>query len=176
MKLSRSLRTVAGITFGWLRAEFGWMVLLGGAIALMGVYILYKRLEADREALLAFARVTCASSGQAFDASVDQARDAKGKPMLVKHARGKLCASRIAALADFERDTAIASATLLAEAQADRGARHDQDRDAAMLSGKRAAAATAAMEKKNASVQADDRVDGEWFARLNDLAGMHPDR
>lgn len=169
------LRKLAGVATGWLRAEFGWAVLLAGGVALMGVYVLYQRLEADRDALLHFAQVTCARAGQSFDASIDRTRDAKGKPVLAAHGRGVLCTARIAALADFERDTAIASANTLAAAKTDHDDKLENDRFAATTNDTRTAAARAALEKKNATVQADDRVDGEWFARLNDLAGMHQD-
>lgn len=170
------LRKFVGIALGWLRAEFGWVALLSAAVALLGVYVLFQRLEADRDALLHFAQEACARGGQAFDASVDPVRDARGKPALVKHKRGVLCMARIAALADFERDTAIATASTLAKSQQDQDAKNDQDRTAARANEARAAAAIAAMEKQNATVKTDDRVDGDWFARLNDLAGMHEDR
>lgn len=170
------VRKLAGLATGWLRAEFGWVVLLAAGIALMGVYVLYQRLEADRDALLNFAQVTCARSGQTFDATVDQARAANGKPVLVRHARGMLCAARVAALADFERNAAIASASTLATAKTQHDDKLETDRTAARSNDTRAAAAAAELEKKNATVKTDDRVDGDWFARLNDLAGMHQDR
>lgn len=176
MKLPKIVTNIAGLATGWLRAEFGWVVLLAAGIALMGVYVLYQRLKADRDALLNFAQVTCARAGQSFDASVDRTRDARGRAVLVKHARGLFCAARVAALADFERDTAIASATTLATAKAEHDGKLGTDRAAATSNDTRTAAARAAMEKQNATVKADDRVDGEWFARLNDLAGMHQDR
>lgn len=173
MKLIRSL---LGAAFGWLCAEFGWVVLLAAAVALLGVYVLFQRLEADRDALLEFAQATCARAGQPFAASVDQTRDASGKTVRAKHARGVLCAARVGALADFERDTAIVSARTLADARTGHEARLETDRAAATANDTRGASARAAMEKQDATVKADDRVDGEWFARLNDLAGMHEDR
>ncbi|QTH22338.1 hypothetical protein HRJ34_02055 [Rhizorhabdus wittichii] len=39
---------------------------------------------------------------------------------------------------------------------------------------KRMSTAARRMEEANAQVSSDDRVDGDWFARLNDLAGLRP--
>lgn len=174
--MKKLIGKIAGVALGWLRGEFGWIVLLAAAVALAGVYVLYQRLEADRDALLGFAVASCARAGQPFEASATPAKTSTGRKITVRHKRGVLCAARIGALADFERDTAIASATLLAESQADRTAKSDRDRTAARTDDARTARAQAEMEKHNAKVQADDRVDGDWFARLNDLAGVRADR
>ncbi len=157
---------------GWLRREFGWVILLAIAVALTTAYVAYRRLGADRDQLLAFARQTCAASGQGFDASEQATKTDKGKPVRVKYARGQLCAIHVADLAAFRLQVADVTSATLATAQADHEKRADADLGAANHDAAARAAAEKSMEESNGKVAADDRVDGNWFGDFNDLAGV----
>ncbi|MBX9858987.1 MAG: hypothetical protein K2Y20_05265 [Sphingomonas sp.] len=99
----------------WFAAEWGWLVLLIAVGAAGAVYVAFRHLESDRAALLGFARQTCASAGEGFDASSKITKNARGKQITAHFPRGQLCAERIAALAKFERETAEQSARVLAD-------------------------------------------------------------
>lgn len=157
---------------GWLRREFGWVVLLAIAVALATAYVAWRRLGADRDQLLAFARQTCAAAGQGFDASQQATRTDKGKPVTVKYARGQLCAIHVADLAAFRLQVADATSATLATAQADHDRRATADLGAAQHDAAARAKAEQSMEESNGRVAGDDRVDGNWFGTFNDLAGV----
>lgn len=157
---------------GWLRQEFGWVILLAIAVALTSVYVAFRHLGADRDQLLAFARQTCAASGQGFDASEQATRNDKGKAVRVKYARGHLCQIHVADLAAFRLQVADVTSETLANARVDHDKRAGADLGASQRDSAARAAAEHSMEEHNGKVAGDDRVDGDWFGAFNDVAGV----
>ena len=166
------LKLVMATIRRWIAAEWGWLVLLLAVGAAGAVYVAFRHIESDRAALLGFAREACASAGEGFDASRKITRDARGKTVTARFARGRLCAERIAALARFERDTARESARVLAEHAQETERRTAADRSERDARGAARARAEQTMEQHDAKVPEDDRVDGAWLGALGRLAGM----
>jgi len=133
------------------------VMLLLAAIA-AGIYAWGAIARHDRDALIAWGNQVCASAGS-------ELAPTKGK-------RGEACATSVAQLARDRLATAQQSAQVLAQAQTDHNAR--ETADSAQRSTGIAAIAGAAtnMEKVNAQVGQDDRVDGAWFAALNRAGGL----
>lgn len=82
------------------------------------------------------------------------------------------CEAAIAGLVRFKGDTLTASNTALAKGIEDGRRKADLDLAAASATAARLSAAAAAMEKANAQVGPDDRVDGVWFTALNAVGGL----
>jgi len=161
------IRLIAG-AFAALHKWAGnsWLVLIALGIAMAVLYVDDRRVRADRDAWASWARETCAHAGTGTDAT--------GKPHKVAMPRGAVCREAVRDLAKFRADTLAGTARLLAAAAAEHDAKATRDRTAAQAeSGSRAAALTT-MEKADAQIRNDDRVDGSWFAALNRLGGMQP--
>jgi hypothetical protein len=152
-----------------------WLVLIALGIATAALYVDARHARADRDAWAAWARETCAHAGAGIDATTIERTDAAGKRHKVAMPRGGLCREAIADLAKFRADTLAATASTLAAAAADRDAKASRDRTAARAESEHRAAALNTMEKADAQIDKDDRVDGGWFAALNRLGGMQPD-
>jgi hypothetical protein len=85
-----------------------------------------------------------------------------------------VCRKAVKGLADFRLKAIADSNALLVQAERDRLERSRRDVETAVAAANRTAAAARRMEEANAKIGSDDRVDGDWFARLNDLAGLRP--
>jgi hypothetical protein len=161
------IRLIAG-AFAALHKWAGnsWLVLIALGIALAALYVDDRRIRADRDAWASWAKETCAHAGAGIEAT--------GKPHKVAMPRGAACREAVQDLAKFHTDTLVATARTLAAAAAEHDAKATDDRTTAQAeSGTRAAARTT-MEKADAQIRNDDRVDGSWFAALNRLGGMQP--
>jgi len=169
------IKLLCSAALGWLRKEFGWFALLAIGIAAASTYVAFRQLARDRDALLDFATVACASAGEPFAESTQPVADNKGEKLQRTYRRGQLCTIRIAALDRFETKTAVTTAQVIATHQAEQDGKTATDASATRDAAARRAAAQRSMEKRNAQVGTDDRVDGNWFAGINDLAGMHAD-
>jgi hypothetical protein len=143
-----------------------WLVLIALGIALAALYVDDRRVRADRDAWASWARETCAHAGAGIEAA--------GKRHKVAMPRGAVCREAVQDLAKFRAETLAATARTFAAAAAEHDAKATRDHTAAQTeSGTRAAALTT-MEKADAQIRDDDRVDGSWFAALNRLGGMQP--
>lgn len=155
---------------GYMKAERAWLTLLLVASAAGFIYWKFATVERDRDALLGFARVACATAGAQFDGSIEAPPNGKGKA--VKHPRGQLCNARLLELAAFERDATKASNQALADGIRDHNMKSAADAKAAALDAAAAEAALRRMEKQDNEIGKENRVGGNWFRALNELAGV----
>jgi len=103
----------------------------------------------------------CASAGSPYAGA-----NGKAKP-------GALCQARVAQLAGEERNTAIQTATILAQAAKERDTKAARDAAQAETNSAAAKSAAASMEKANDAIGSDNQVGGGWFASLNGTGGLH---
>jgi hypothetical protein len=144
-----------------------WLTLIAvGAVAAF-LYVQWSRVTGERDRALQWSETACAAAGTTYAASVDTI---DGKR--VKYATGERCKAAIADLAAFRADTTRLTAETLERAMHDRDARTQTDAAHARAAAEAARAATQRMEAADAKAAPTDRVDGDWFAALNDLAGL----
>jgi len=175
-KLAKGALGHAVPVWGQIKAARSWLTLLALAAAAAWLYYQFATVQRDRDALLGFARISCATAGTQFDASVEQRADAKGKPVTVKLKRGEACSLRMLELAAFERDATKASNTALAGALKEHATKSEADADAAARDAAAASAAAQRMEQADNAIQKDDRVGPDWFDAFNGLAGLRSPR
>lgn len=147
-----------------------WLTLLGLGIAAAYLYAEWSKVTGERDRLAAFVQTACAAAGADYAASV---ATIDGKR--VRHSAGQRCQAAIVAAARFRTDTDRMTADTLAAAIRDRDTRARADATHARAAADDARAATARMEAANAKAATTDRVDRDWFAALNDLAGLRAD-
>ncbi|WP_066725197.1 hypothetical protein [Sphingomonas pituitosa] len=151
-----------------------WLVLLALSLATAALYVDARRVRADRDAWASWATATCALAGATPAATTAERVDAAGKRHKAVLPRGVACSEAVQDLAAFRAGTLASTARLLTAAAAEQQAKAVSDRTTAQAeSGNRAVALTT-MEKADAQIRDDDRVDGSWFAALNRLGGMQP--
>ncbi|UYY78401.1 hypothetical protein [Sphingomonas sp. R1] len=151
-----------------------WLVLIAMGIATACLYVDTRRTRADRDAWASWARETCAHAGAGTDAATIERKDAAGRTHKVRMPRGAVCREAVQDLAKFRADTLAATARVLGAAAAEREAKSSRDLVAARVETGNRAAALTTMEKADAQIRDDDRVDGNWFAALNRLGGLQP--
>lgn len=139
------------------------IVLLLVASAAASLWVRGERAIADRDQAVASAEMVCAAALSSFVPEDTPARD-----------RGLVCRDAVKGLADFRLKAIADSNALLVQAESDRLERSRRDVETAVAAANRTADAARRMEEANAKIGSDDRVDGDWFARLNDLAGLRP--
>jgi len=161
---------------GQVKAARAWLTLLVVAAGAAYLYWQFATVSRDRDQLLGFARVACATAGTEFDASVEQRVNAKGKPVTVKLKRGEACSKRMLGLAAFERDATKASNTALAGALQEHATKSEADATAAARDAAAAERAAQRMEHADNAIPKDDRVGPDWFDALNGLAGLRTPR
>lgn len=144
-----------------------WLTLIAVGAAAAFLYVQWSRVTGERDRALHWAEVACAAAGSTYAASIETV---DGKR--VKLATGQRCKATIADLAAFRADTDRMTADKLAAAMRDRDARTQSDAAHARAAAEAARAATQRMEAADAKAAPTDRVDGDWFAALNDLAGL----
>ncbi len=144
-----------------------WLTLVAVGAAAAFLYIQWSRVTGQRDAAIAWSEKACATAGVAYAAS---AETVEGKA--VRFATGQRCHAAIVDLIAFRTDTDRATAETLAAAMRDRDARTQSDAAQARAAAEAARAATERMETADAKAAPTDRVDGDWFAALNDLAGL----
>lgn len=144
-----------------------WLTLIAVGAAAAFLYVQWSRVTDERDRALQWSETACAAAGSTYAASVETV---DGKR--VKYATGQRCKTRIADLAAFRTDTDRMTADKLAAAMRDREARTRTDAAHARAAAEAARTATQRMEAADAKAAPTDRVDGDWFAALNDLAGL----
>lgn len=135
-----------------------WLTLLVVAAAAAYLYAQLHAARSARDALVQWADATCAAAGTEFAPA--------GEP------RGRACRLGVAHLAAFRNDTNAETARILADAAREREARLREDARIARDTAIAAADAARAMEKADAEIDSAGRVDRDWFARLNAVAGL----
>jgi len=148
-----------------------WYVLLALTAVAGWFYADARRARADRDAWAAWGTQLCAFTGTSPDATTVEVSTDKGKRR-VKKARGQICIEAVQDLAAFKAQTNARTADLLAKAQAERDAKAAADVATASRNATDRARATTKMEKLDDRIGQDDRVDGDWFAGINDLGGL----
>lgn len=151
-----------------------WLVLIALGLALAALYVDDRRTHADRDAWASWAKATCAYAGTTPDAATVERVDAAGKRHKVKLPRGGACSEAVQDLAAFRVKTLASTARVLTAAAVEQQAKATRDRTTAQAESETRAAALTTMEKADAQVRDDDRVDGSWFAALNRLGGLQP--
>lgn len=151
-----------------------WLVLIALGITSAALYVDDRRTHADRDAWARWAAETCALAGTKTDAATIERTDTAGKRHKVAMPRGAVCAEAVQDLATFRADALAASARALSTAAAERETKSNRDRATAQAESGNRAQALKTMEKADAQIRDDDRVDGNWFAALNRLGGLQP--
>lgn len=144
-----------------------WLTLIAVGAAAAFLYIQWSRVTGERDRALQWSETACAAAGTTYAASVETI---DGKR--VKYATGQRCKATIADLATFRADTTRLAAEAFSKAIRDRDARTRTDAAHARAAAEAARAATQRMEAADAKAAPTDRVAGDWFAALNDLAGL----
>ena len=144
-----------------------WLTLVALGAAAAFCYAQWSRVTGERDRALQWSETACAAAGTTYAASVETV---DGKR--VKYAAGQRCKTRIADLAAFRADSDRMTADKLTAAMRDRDARTKSDAAHGRAAAEVARAATLRMEAADAKAAPTDRVDGDWFAALNDLAGL----
>lgn len=147
--------------FAQIKAARAWLTLVGVAIVAAWLYWQLATLRKDRDALLAFSEVACASAGSPFPASG-------------KLKRGEACRQRVRDLAQLELDVTRASNEALKGALDDHATRSRADASAAARHAASAEAAARRMEQADNAIPSDNRVSRHWFDALNNIAGLRP--
>lgn len=145
--------------------QFLTLLVLGAVAAWL--YVQFAEVRSQRNALFAWADATCAATGTPYAASELPGPD--GKPVPI--AAGKLCRLAVANHAAFVADTNRQSAELLAAAMKNRDDKTATDAAQARAHALAARTAIERMETEDAEVT-NDRVARDWFAALNDVAGL----
>lgn len=146
-----------------------WLTLIALGAVVAFLYVQWSRVTDERDRALHWAETACAAAGTTYAASIETV---DGKR--VKYAIGQRCKATIADMVAFRTDTDRVTAETLAAAMRDRDARTQSDAAHARAAAEAARAATLRMEAADAKAAPTDHVDGDWFAALNDLAGLRP--
>lgn len=155
--------------FAKIASSRQWLTLVTVGAAAAFLYIQWSRVTGQRDAAIAWSEKACAAAGVAYAATTETV-DGKA----VRFATGQRCYATIVDLVAFRTDTTRVAAETLAAAMRDRDARTRTDAAHARAAAEAARAATERMETADAKAAPTDRVDGDWFAALNDLAGLRP--
>ncbi|MCW2410880.1 MULTISPECIES: hypothetical protein [unclassified Sphingobium] len=139
------------------------LILLGLASAAAGLYAWGASGRAERDRLEAWAQQLCLAAGSEFTGT---------KPKAKAQLDG--CTALVASLAAYKRESQSITAATLARAAERTEAKATADRTLATAQATRRTANVQAMEKADETIAPNDRVGGDWFDRLNDLAGLRP--
>lgn len=165
----KALTGAAKAASGFLGSS--WWVLLALASVAAWFYVDGQRVRADRDAWAGWGAQVCAFTGTTTEAATVEVATDKGKRR-VKKARGQLCGEAVQDLASFKAQTIRKTADTLASAQTERETKTRTDISTASRHAIARRAAVTKMEEADAQIGADDRVDGNWFAGINDLGGL----
>lgn len=149
-----------------------WLTLVVVAAIGAWLYVQLAETRADRNQLRAQVDVICASAGSPFAAATVRLTNAKGKTTDVAFARGARCEQQVASLVAFRADTDRTTAEALAAAMREREGKVAVDARAARDAVEALASATKRMEIADAEAQRLNRLDRNWWAAFNDLAGL----
>lgn len=165
----KTLTNAAKVASGFLGSS--WWVLLALASTTAWFYVDSQRVRADRDAWAGWGAQVCAFTVTTPDAATVEVATDKGKRR-VKKARGQLCSEAVQDLASFKAQTLSKTADTLATAQVEREAKTKTDIATASRDAVVRRDAVTKMEEVDAQIGDDDRVDGNWFAGINDLGGL----
>ncbi len=165
----RAVTGAAKAASGFLGSS--WWVLLALTFAAGWFYADAQRARADRDAWAGWGAQVCAFTGTTPEAATVAVVTDKGKRR-VKKARGQLCSEAVQDLASFKAQTIRKTADTLASAQSERETKTKTDVSTASRDAAARRDAVSNMEKADAQIGDDDRVDGNWFAGVNDLGGL----
>jgi len=155
----------------WIGDAREWLMLLALAGLAAGTYAYARTVAADRDAWAAWAKQVCAFAGTSTDpATVEVATD-RGKRRVAKE-RGQRCSEAVQDLVAFKAGAQASTAKVLSEAESARQDKTNTDIGTAAGNAADRRRAATNMEKLDAQVGDDDRVDGNWFAGINDLGGL----
>lgn len=156
---------------GWIGDAREWLVLIAlGAVAGY-FYVDARTVRADRDAWAAWGDQVCGFAGATTAPATVQIDTNKGKRKVAK-ARGQLCREAVRDLAAYQARGQAATAATLAAAQSERETKTRTDLATATAAAPARHRAITKMEKTDAEIGKDDRVDGNWFADLNRLGGL----
>lgn len=136
-----------------------WLTLLALGAAAAWLYIQWAEVRRDRDQLASWADATCAAAGTPFAGGA-------GVPA------GQRCRAAVATAVAFRGDTERATAIALAAAMRERDAGAAADAQAAARDAASTRASLTRMEIADAEAESRRRVDRNWFAALNDIAGL----
>jgi hypothetical protein len=126
--------------------------------AVAALYAWGATADADRHALTAWAKTTCAAAGTPFTGAGSS--------------RGGACGERVMALSELNRAHSEATAKLLADAMNEQQRLAAADLTAARTEMQRAADAMRRMDEENAKIDETNRIGPDWFHTLNRLGGL----
>ncbi|MDH4743159.1 hypothetical protein OMP43_03905 [Sphingomonas sp. CBMAI 2297] len=155
----------------WVGSAREWLLLLSLAALAAGTYAHARRVAADRDAWASWGKQVCAFAGTTTDAAIVEVDTAKGKRKVAK-ARGQVCGEAVQDLAAYRARSQAATARVLGDAQAARAAKTNTDSGTAAANAADRRRAVTKMERLDAQLGDDDRVDGNYFAGINDLGGL----
>ncbi|MCC2976249.1 hypothetical protein LK533_06120 [Sphingomonas sp. PL-96] len=162
--------------FAAIGAAREWLTLLVVAGVGAWLYVQYSEARAERDALVTWAEVTCAGAGAPFEGSAEDRVDSNGKAVKVTFERGQRCRTAVTTAVAFKARSDQETAQLLADAMRVRETKAAADSALARTAAEAARDAALRMETADAQASATNRVDRDWFAALNDLAGLHAAR
>ncbi len=165
----KTLTGAAKAASGFLGSS--WWVLLALASVAAWFYVDGQRVRADRDAWAGWGAQVCAFTGTTPEAATVEIATDKGKRR-VKKTRGQLCSEAVQDLASFKAQAISKTADTLATAQSERETKTKTDIATASRDVVARRGAVSKMEEVDAQIGDDDRVDGNWFAGINDLGGL----
>ncbi|RSV12286.1 hypothetical protein CA235_17585 [Sphingomonas sp. ABOLF] len=162
--------------FAAIGAAREWLTLLVVGAVAAWIYVQFAETRAERDALVQWAEVTCAGAGAPFEGSAEDRVDSSGKAVKVTFERGQRCRTAVTTAVAFKAKSDQDTAQLLADAMRSRETKAAADSALARTAAEAARDAALRMENADAQASATNRVDRDWFAALNDLAGLHAAR
>lgn len=164
------MKTITKI-LAWFGDTREWLMLLAFASVAAGAYVYARSIAADRDAWASWSKQVCAFAGATTDPATVAIDTDKGKRKVSK-ARGQVCGEAVQDLAAYKARSQAATAQVLSGAQAARADKTNTDIGTAAANAADRRRAVTNMEKLDAQLGDDDRVDGNYFAGINDLGGL----
>lgn len=155
----------------WISGAREWLVLIALAIAAAYFFVDARRVRADRDAWASWGDQLCGFAGATTEAATVEVDTDKGMRKVAK-ARGQICSEAVRDLAHFRAASQAETARVLQAAREEQQRKSASDLAEAKANAADRRRATARMEEVDAQVGDDDHVDGNWFARLNELGGL----
>ncbi len=146
-----------------------WLTLLALGAAAAWLYVQWAGTNRERDRYAQWIEVTCATAGAPYAGSKERVGGTT-----VAFAAGQRCRTAIATAIAFKGETDRATAERLARAMLEHDTKLTADARLARVAAEAARAATERMESADDHVPPTNRVDRDWFAAVNDVAGLHP--
>lgn len=155
----------------WISGAREWLVLLALAVVAAYFFVDARRIRADRDAWASWGDQLCGFAGATTAAATVEVDTDKGKRRAAK-ARGQICSETVQDLAHFRAASRAETARVLQAAREEQHRKVESDLADARASATDRRRAVTKMEEVDENVGDDDRVGGDWFARLNELGGL----